>query len=163
MAWEEDELQRLHIALGEGPDLRLDSNDSLVWKADPVGIFRVEGAVNWCESSNGPTLIIPYLIWHNPSPPKAQFLYWLVWKGRLKTSDYLHRIGILSDEVRIECVFCHAEIESLNHVLLLCPFALKVWYTIIKWWGLQWASPSLVVMLMHWWLGWAYRKREKQL
>ena len=38
LAWEEDELQRLHDVLGEGPELRLESNDRILWKADPIGI-----------------------------------------------------------------------------------------------------------------------------
>lgn len=67
LAWEKDELQRFRDALGEGPELRLDSNDSILWKADPAGIFSVKDIVNWCESSNGPALQIPDLIWHNLS------------------------------------------------------------------------------------------------
>ncbi|XP_028054606.1 uncharacterized protein LOC114258816 isoform X1 [Camellia sinensis] len=65
LAWEEDELQRFCDALGEGPELRLDSTDSILWKADPVDIFSVKDTVNWCESSNGPALQILDLIWHN--------------------------------------------------------------------------------------------------
>ncbi|KAL7198649.1 hypothetical protein ACSBR2_021034 [Camellia fascicularis] len=126
-------------------------------------MFTVNSVVKWCESLNGPPLTVTDLIWHNPSPSKAQFFSWLAWKGRINSSDYLHRIGILNAVVNSDCVFCQAEVESLNHVLLLCPFAWKVWSNLMKWWGLLWVSPSSVVMLMHWWLGWKSRKKEKQV
>lgn len=71
LAWEEDELLRLHDVLGEGLVLNLVSNDTILWKADPAGIFTVKHAVNWFESVIGPALKLPDLIWHNPSPPKA--------------------------------------------------------------------------------------------
>lgn len=112
--------------------MRLESVDMLWWKSDPIGMFTVKNAAKWCESLNGPNLETPELIWHNPSPLKAQFFSWLAWKGRIKSSDYLHRLGILSAVISSNCVFCQTEIESPNHVLLLCPFAWKVWSNLIK-------------------------------
>ena len=112
--------------------MRLESIDTLWWKSNPTGMFTVKSAAKWCESLNGPNLEILELIWHIPFPSKAQFFSWLAWKGRIKSSDHLHRLDILSATVSSDCVFCQTEIESLNHVLLLCLFAWKVWSNLIK-------------------------------
>lgn len=162
LAWEEEELQRLHDVLGEDPALRLESNDSIWWKTDFSGIFSVKCAVNWCESLNGPTLKSLDLIWNNPSHLRPNFSLGWPGNGRLRPQIIYIELAFL---VMISdlSVLCHSKIESLNHVLLICPFAWKVWSNIITWWGLQWASPSSMDMLMYWWMDWNFRKRRKQL
>ncbi|XP_028127425.1 uncharacterized protein LOC114323930 [Camellia sinensis] len=80
LAWKENELQRLHDVLGKGSELRLESNDSVLWKANLTGIFSVKCAVNWSESSNGPALKLSDLIWHNPLHLKPNFS--LGWSGK---------------------------------------------------------------------------------
>ncbi|GMP68894.1 hypothetical protein CsSME_00028347 [Camellia sinensis var. sinensis] len=48
LAWKEDELQKLRVVLGEGPALRLESNDMLWWKADPSGsAWEATGCKSW--------------------------------------------------------------------------------------------------------------------
>ncbi|KAI8535022.1 hypothetical protein RHMOL_Rhmol10G0142600 [Rhododendron molle] len=46
----------------------------------------------------------------------------LVWQGcaSVKTSEFLLRIGILHSVEDALCRFCKANIESLDHLLLLC-------------------------------------------
>lgn len=87
---------------------------------------------------------MPRFIWNNISPPKVQFLSWLVWKGRVKTSVFLHHIGVLRGEDVTQCIFCKSDLETVNHVLLLCPFSWKIWSAIIDWWGLFWVCLALL-------------------
>lgn len=70
----------------------------------------------------GPKLYVTWLIWNNSSPPKVKLFTWLAWKGRVKTTVFLQRIGVLSNNVCTNCVFCRDGLESVNHILLLCPF-----------------------------------------
>ncbi|CAL5380747.1 unnamed protein product [Camellia sinensis] len=78
-AWEEGELVRLTTALGSGPLLRSDVADSLGWKAAQPGTFKVNAVYAWA------------------------------WRGRLKTKDLLHRVGILEGEEVLNCIFCHED------------------------------------------------------
>lgn len=98
-AWEEGELVRLTTALGSGPLLRSDIDDSLGWKAAQPGIFKVNAVYAWGMLNDGPYHRTVDLIWNNFSPPKAKKISWLAWRGRLKTKDLLHRFGILEEDV----------------------------------------------------------------
>ncbi|XP_028074331.1 uncharacterized protein LOC114276709 [Camellia sinensis] len=158
-AWEEGELVRLTTALGSGPLLRSDVADSLGWKAAQPGTFKVNAVYAWGMLNDGPTHRSVDLIWNNFSPPKAKFFSWLAWRGRLKTKDLLHRVGILEGEEVLNCIFCQEARESLDHVMLHCSFTWKIWSAIIDWWGIQWVIPKSIEGLLIWWLGWKFRKK----
>ncbi|CAL5416106.1 unnamed protein product [Camellia sinensis] len=89
------------------------------WKADQTGVFKVSTAYKWCESVNGKSSSSTGLIWNTFPPPKSKFITWLAWKGRLKTAEFLSRIGMLRGNVDSSCVICKKEVESRNHTLLL--------------------------------------------
>lgn len=94
--WELEELNRLTVVLLSAPAIRENVVDCLRWNADPSGGFTVSSAYKWCERSLGPVFKAVNIIWKNVSSPKAQFFGWLAWKGRIKTSSYLQRIGVLA-------------------------------------------------------------------
>ena len=121
----------------------------------------MSSAYKWCDNSLGTVFKVSDLLWNNVSSPRAQFCGWLAWKGRLKTSSFLQRIRVLSDEANVSCIFCNEEVESVNHVLLLCPFAWKVWAHMLNWWGLQWVQPGTVLCLFDWWVGTKLKKQER--
>lgn len=89
--------------------LLLGAENSLRWKANKSGIFKVKSVFNWCESLWGLDFALPPLIWNKHAPPKAQFFTWLVGKGKLKTSIWLQRLGVLYDGVDVTCAFCKSE------------------------------------------------------
>lgn len=152
-AWEEDELVRLTTVLGEGPILRSDSIDCLVWKSTQSGIFKVHFGYALGLVNDGPIQRSVDRIWNNFSPPIAKFFSWLAWKGRLKTKELLHRFGILVGVDVMNCIFCHEAIESVDHILLHCLFVWQIWFAIALWWGFQWAMPGSIEGLLLWWLG----------
>ncbi|KAL7162685.1 hypothetical protein ACSBR2_043050 [Camellia fascicularis] len=160
-AWEEEEVVRLTDRLGAGPRLSMDLEEHVRWKADRVGGFKVSNVYKWGDLESGPTLTAAGLIWNNFSPPGAKFFTWLAWKGRLKTTVYLNRIGVLRSSVDLSCVFCKSELESVTHLLLLCPFVWQIWACIIDWWGLSWATLGSVDCLFNWWMSWKFRKKER--
>ena len=133
------------------------------WNASNQGAIRSCDLFCWLQSNRGPVVSMPKLIWNNITPPKVQFFSWLAWKGRIKTSEFLHSIGVLRGEAVTHCHFCREEPESLNHVLLLCPFTWKIWSDIIDWWGFHWVCPGSVVALFDWWIGTKIRKKELQI
>ncbi|KAL7213571.1 hypothetical protein ACSBR2_016155 [Camellia fascicularis] len=103
------------------------------------------------------------VVWNNCAPPKVKFFGWLAWQGKVKTSSFLQRIGILDASATVGCVFCQNEVESVNHILLFCPFVWLLWSHILKWWGFQWAMPNTVEGLLQWWSFCRMKKIEKML
>ncbi|KAL7170609.1 hypothetical protein ACSBR2_035481 [Camellia fascicularis] len=90
----------------------------------------------------GPAIGVADMLWKNIAPSKVQFCGLLAWKGRLKTSTFLKRIGVLNIEASSLCLLCKAEEKTVNHVLLFCPLVWKVWTDILKWWDLVWVLPG---------------------
>ncbi|KAL7237853.1 hypothetical protein ACSBR2_004038 [Camellia fascicularis] len=92
-----------------------------------------------------------------------QYHLLLSWKRRIKTSNYLQRMGILENYTSLHCVFCNEEEETDNHVLLHCPFVWLVWSKIMRWWDVQWVIPKSVDELLLWWSGSKFKKLEKKI
>ncbi|KAL7181748.1 hypothetical protein ACSBR1_040615 [Camellia fascicularis] len=154
---------RLYLLLAEAPFLRPTCPDSIRWQRSPTGQFTVAAVRDWLAAHHGPKLLIPTLLWGNVAPPKAYFLGWLIWKGRVKTTDFLQRIGVLSSSVSNVCPFCKAERESFNHIFLLCSGIWESWNDMLLWWDMKWVTPAAVVDLLHWWRGFKYKKIARQL
>ncbi|KAL7228489.1 hypothetical protein ACSBR2_007248 [Camellia fascicularis] len=82
-----------------------------------------------------------------------QFFCWLAWRGRVKTSTFLQRIGALDMSGNNLCVFCQTNVESVDYVLLYCPLVWKCWSHMVNWCNQVWAIPGSVAGLLHWWFG----------
>lgn len=91
------------------------------------------------------------LIWNCRVPLKVQCFGWMSFLGKLKTGDYLLRIGILHNHHDALCKFCGECIESINHSLLHCNLTWIVWCKVLDWWGIQWVLPPTIPDLLHWW------------
>ncbi|CAL5428787.1 unnamed protein product [Camellia sinensis] len=117
LAWEEEELQRLYAALESSPVLREEVEDSCSWLISKSGKFSVSSLWNWWVVNRGPVLEVPAGVWASLAPPKMRFICWLAWRGRIKTSSFLRRIGVLPPNAQIQCVFCQSGEESMEHVL----------------------------------------------
>lgn len=102
-------------------------------------------------------------IWVKHVPPRVQFFGWLAWKGKLKTAEFLHRIGVLPAGTSVVCCLCKSGTEFLIHVLLLCPVAWRVWYEMLRWWKVQGALPASVEDILEWWLRVGLTKKERMM
>lgn len=160
-AWEELEVDRLIELLNSSPSILVDNANTLVWKASQSGMFNVAVAYN--KITSGQDFNVSGFIWKNISPLKVNFFCWLVWKGRIKSRAYLQRLGILNHNARSECVFCTGEVETINHVMLLCPIIWQLWSNLLEWWGMQWVSPQNVEALLVLWRGFKWGKVEDNL
>ncbi|XP_028102776.1 uncharacterized protein LOC114302016 [Camellia sinensis] len=127
LAWEEEELQRLVGMLLFTPRLRDGVEDSCSWLAEKSSQFTVASIWRWRAVASGNNLVVPAGVWESLAPPKMQFFCWLAWRGRVKTSSFLQRIGALHLGASNLCVFCQAEVETIEHVLLMCPLLYVVY------------------------------------
>ncbi|XP_028102995.1 uncharacterized protein LOC114302203 [Camellia sinensis] len=163
LVWEEEEANRLFHLLNSTPTLCNSRSNELIWGADPSNLFSVSSIYLWSESHLGPIRLVAASIWNNFAPPKVQCFGWMAWLGKIKTSSFLHRIGILTGNVNLDCVFCHNEIETVEHILLYCHFVWLLWSNIVRWWGVQWVLPGSVNGLLNWWDGCRMKKLEKKI
>lgn len=53
--------------------------------------------------------------------------------------------------------------ETINHVMLLCPLVWRIWSDLVNWWEVKWATPSSVNVLLQWWSGMKFRKNELEI
>ncbi|XP_028060048.1 uncharacterized protein LOC114263665 [Camellia sinensis] len=162
-AWEEKDIRRLIEVLNAIPNLWVNVDDQVRWIADSSGSFSVSSARRRCEVNHGPSIGITKLLWGNDTPPKVKFFHWLAWKGRVKTTAYLQRIGVLNSSVNNLCPFCKEEVESLNHIILYYPLVWSLWCEILEWWNLSWVIPGSIGGLLEWWSGVSFNRFERRL
>ncbi|XP_028113856.1 uncharacterized protein LOC114311884 [Camellia sinensis] len=137
--------------------------DSVKWTASPSGNFTVASMRKWYEETQGPKLQVPNLLWRGVAPPKAQFLSWLAWRGRVKTISLLQRCRALSRDVENLCLFCKLEPESVDHLFLQCTEIWKVWSSLLQWWGVSWVIPATVDGVLLWWMGTKFKKSVERI
>lgn len=109
--------------------------DSFCWAATKNGIysmksgyelmFRLKNKVRIDEEEASPSRnLVLQACWKAPTAPKIQVFLWKTLKGALAVSDRLRSRGI---KVSDGCMLCEEEIETINHILFLCPYARQVW------------------------------------
>lgn len=133
-AWEKEEVALLVNLVNNNCGLRADKVDVLCWGAANSGCFSISSAYRWCENSLQSTNydIISKMIWKNVATPRAKAFVWQAWRQRLKTSSFLHRIGVIPVNANIQCVFCKAEAES---VMFCCGVLLSGGFGLISFSG----------------------------
>ncbi|XP_028114676.1 uncharacterized protein LOC114312615 [Camellia sinensis] len=148
--WESVEVTRLIGFLEVCPVLWSLLEDTLVWEASKTRRFTVESVYKFLEGGFGRYSRTSKRVWVKYIPPRVQFFGWLAWKGRLKTADFLLRIGVLNANASTLYIMCKSVDESINHVLLSCPVTWRVWSKILNWGGVQGALPDTVEAILHW-------------
>lgn len=149
-SWESVDLSNLIILLNSGPVLRSGVKDKLVWTFSASEVYSVKLAYEWISCTVSPSVLVPSLLWKGISPPKMQFICWLAWRGRLKTSVFLQNIGALDPSGSSLCCFCNSYAEDVSHALLHCQFAWRIWSDLVEWWSLVWVVPVNVSQLLDW-------------
>ncbi|XP_039068433.1 uncharacterized protein LOC120214662 [Hibiscus syriacus] len=74
------------------------------------------------------------LVWFSLHIPKHSMITWMALLDRLPTKDRLHRIGLTND---CSCLLCNSEVETRDHLFLLCPTAVSLWERIFSFSGLH--------------------------
>lgn len=137
--------------------------DQLVWKGSSSGRFSVKSIYDSASSHHLNVDESFKLIWKNVAPPRVQCFGWLTYIGRIKTSEYLFRLGIIQNEGEALCSFCNTDLETLDHLLLHCFPVWECWSYILRWCEVSWASPESLARLFQWWSVWIWQPRVKVL
>lgn len=111
--------------------------DRLVWPCNRNGIYTVRSGYNWkkacsmpfagratSSSSSIPTHVWK-AIWKLATPPKIGNFMWRALHRALATMDVLFKRHCSPSPL---CPICHAHDESVEHLLLLCPWVEPIWF-----------------------------------
>nr|BAJ96734.1 predicted protein [Hordeum vulgare subsp. vulgare] len=89
------------------------------------------------------------LIWKGWAPSKVRFFHWLANQDRCWTAERLACHGLTHHP---RCLLCDQEPETMQHLLLTCPFAKQTWHGIMSWLRLPAPVPDQDATLQDWWL-----------
>jgi len=68
--------------------------------------------------------------------------------NRIPTRENLRRRNALPPDASLGCVLCDTEVESINHLFLHCPIAMRVWLELLRWVGNMFTMPHN--LFSHW-------------
>ncbi|CAN0878687.1 Uncharacterized mitochondrial protein AtMg00310 [Linum grandiflorum] len=153
--------------------------DNIIWQYAPSGAYTVQSGYSLLRSIKYPpmlepiSLIDPQLwnqIWSLQVPPKLSFFLWRIFHKILPTKVALLTKKIVTDTI---CPVCLAGEESIEHIFLLCPLAIRLYSmvdlpyqtihnsSIIITWRKTWQQNSDLAIhyLILWWRIWKSRNK----
>ncbi|CAL1400945.1 unnamed protein product [Linum trigynum] len=68
-------------------------------------------------------------IWKSMIPTKICGFLWLVWHKKILTLDNLKKRGM---QLASRCVLCYKNEESINHIMVECPYTRRVWDEVLR-------------------------------
>ena len=99
-------------------------------------------------------------IWRFKAPPRVVAFGWISLRRRILTLDNLRKRGKI---IVNACPMCLEEEETVDHLLLSCKCAIKIWNSVISWFGCKWALPELLQQLFEAWKPPIGSKKGKEL
>uniref|UniRef100_A0A453BKJ8 Reverse transcriptase zinc-binding domain-containing protein n=1 Tax=Aegilops tauschii subsp. strangulata TaxID=200361 RepID=A0A453BKJ8_AEGTS len=87
-------------------------------------------------------------IWKSWAPTRVRFFHWLADQDQCWTADRLARRGLQHHD---PCLLCCPDPETMDHLLLRCPFSRQVWHDIIAWLRMPCTPPRHEPSLLDWW------------
>ena len=114
--------------------LNKDSKDFITWRGDPKGVFSVRSAYDvLTNQGSGPDKDVFSTLWKAKAFPKVLCTAWRILLDRIPTYQNLVRRGIVVNSPL--CVFCKQSVESIQHLILDCGYAYRVWMLCYRWIG----------------------------
>jgi mannosylglycoprotein endo-beta-mannosidase len=144
--WEMEDFDAF-FALLYGTTLRSEEDDVIVWKGSKDGVFSVRSMYDLLRGGAGPSF--PWKsVWRSSCPLRVSFFVWEASHGRSLTIDNLRRRGLILADW---CFLCRCGGESVDHVLLHCPYASGLWFHVLKILNFQWVMPEKVEGVLRCW------------
>ena len=145
--WEMDEgLHFLRILGANTPPM--DLGDRMRWKLKPYWVFDIRSFYNKLRDS--PSIVFPWkAIWRAKAPRRVSFFVWcVVWNKSLMGDNLRLRRLVFVDW----CIMCRHCGETVDHLLLHCEMAYRLWSFVFITFGLSWVIPrSIPDLLFRWW------------
>ncbi|KAL4304565.1 hypothetical protein GQ457_10G010000 [Hibiscus cannabinus] len=138
--WDTEKMKNLfteeeYNAIRSIPIGSVQCKDTIVWHDNQNGIYSVKSGYHLilnsstpnCPSSSDTSTLNKSLwrsIWQLKTPPKLQSFLWKVCRNAIATNDNL---VARFKKGNPSCSRCEHASESIEHVLLFCPFAQAIW------------------------------------
>ncbi|XP_042992315.1 uncharacterized protein LOC122318775 [Carya illinoinensis] len=125
------------------------SEDKIVWKPSRKGKFSVcsfYDTITMQQRHNFPWKNI----WRSKAPKKDALFVWTAALGKILTMDNLRIRGIIITEW---CCMCRKNGETVDHLLLHCEFARKIWNFFFSRMDIAWVMPGRMIELIASWRG----------
>jgi len=170
MGWYEGSIWRWTLAWSR--ELNLDDQRQLVKLQDLLQLHypsrQHADKIQWCQRSkfsttelvskasqltHDPAAVdnLASTVWKNIAPPKVEFMVWLALLGKLNTREMLVKKNVIPPEAN-QCSFCLNHPETIDHVLLSCPFSWGVWSSIAEDLGLRLINHHCLRQFYDWWM-----------
>ncbi|OMO94917.1 reverse transcriptase [Corchorus capsularis] len=129
---EEEQEAILSIPVHEGGE-----HDKRIWPHDKSGVYSVKSGYasqkaatrhSTCSRASSSHQIDKRLwkvIWSIKAPSKVKVFLWRMCRHALATNEELWKRKCLDEPI---CVLCGEDVESVEHLILLCPWTRKVWW-----------------------------------
>lgn len=116
-----------------------DSYDRLIWPLAKNGMYTVKTGYLWTQLQKVPKPKIKpntshtimeevwKIIWSSKTIPKIKLFLWRAVKRVLPTLFNLFKRTLTENPI---CQICKVQPETIEHILLQCPWAIKVWSAI---------------------------------
>uniref|UniRef100_A0A803QF26 Reverse transcriptase domain-containing protein n=1 Tax=Cannabis sativa TaxID=3483 RepID=A0A803QF26_CANSA len=103
--------------------------DRWYWNMEPSGVYSVKSSYHHIQCLKGDWSVqlesdLWKHLWKLKVPPKVVHFAWRALRGCLPTRSQLQTRHV---PVESQCVFCNNDVETILHVLILCPFAQSCW------------------------------------
>ena len=132
-----------------GASVRGSREDKMCWVLDKKEGFQVSGFYHVLLHTNIQSF--PWKsIWKQKIPFGVAFFIWTAALGKILTGNN-HRRRLVSP--LDWCYMCKCNRELVDHLLLHCPIASKLWSMVSGLFGVCWVMPKSVVDLLACWQG----------
>lgn len=101
----------------------------------------------------------PSIFWTNLTPLKVRCFVWRAMLGRIPVQSLLLDRGIAS--LSQDCVLCHSEVETVNHLFMHCPYAKEVQQWLFNWCGIRHQNFDTVLDLIVFARSWGTDQKRK--
>ena len=140
----------LHFLRILGANTPMDVGDRMRWKLKPNGLFDIWSFYNKLRDS--PSIVFPWkAIWRAKAPRQVSFFVWCVAWNKILTGDNLRIRRLVFVDWCIMCRHCG---ETVDHLLLHCEMAYRLWSFVFKTFGLSWVIPRSIPDLLFGWWNW---------
>jgi hypothetical protein len=146
-SWEED-LYREFLLLLEVVPILQDKPSWTFWYGSG-GLFSVKANYEFLSS----WLVIPsslstytcgvvHKVWKSLAPSKVVVFSWKTLLSRIPTRANLATRGVVLEDAHVLCAACGGDVETENHLFLLCPLAWSIWIEVYRWFGVVEVFPG---------------------
>jgi hypothetical protein len=86
------------------------------------------------------------LVWKAWAPLKVKIFLWLALRRRHWTTDRRRRHGLPAQP---RCHLCDQVEESIDHIIVVCPFSREIWFLVLR--AINLTLPADSTTAIRWW------------